>query len=193
MTLVGCDLHSRKQQVAVLVTDTGEVLEQELLHGGDAVERFYRALPRPVTVGIEATGYTLWFHAVMQKLGHTLLVGEAAKIRAMVVRKTKTDRRDAQHLLDLLKHERFPTVWMPDPTTRDLRALIAHRVRLVRMRTMVKNGLHAGALNHRLALGPSLWSKRGLAQLQALVLPPHAARRRADSLERLTWLTTRID
>ena len=32
MTLVGCDLHSRKQQVAVLDTDTGEVLEQELLH-----------------------------------------------------------------------------------------------------------------------------------------------------------------
>ena len=193
MTLVGCDLHSRKQQVAVLVTDTGEVLEQELLHEGDAVERFYRALPRPVTVGIEATGYTLWFHAVMQKLGHTLLVGEAAKIRAMVVRKTKTDRRDAQHLLDLLKHERFPTVWMPDPTTRDLRALIAHRVRLVRMRTMVKNGLHAIALNQRVALGPSLWTKRGLAQLQALSLPPHTANRRADSLELLTWLTTHID
>jgi transposase len=193
MTLVGCDLHSRKQQVAVLVTDTGEVLEQELLHEGDAVERFYRALPRPVTVGIEATGYTLWFHAVMQKLGHTLLVGEAAKIRAMVVRKTKTDRRDAQHLLDLLKHERFPTVWMPDPTTRDLRALIAHRVRLVRMRTMVKNGLHAIALNQRVALGPSLWTKRGLAQRQALSLPPHTANRRADSLELLTWLTTHID
>jgi transposase len=193
MTLVGCDLHSRKQQVAVLVTDTGEVLEQELLHEGDAVERFYRALPRPVTVGIEATGYTLWFHAVMQKLGHTLLVGEAAKIRAMVVRKTKTDRRDAQHLLDLLKHERFPTVWMSDPTTRDLRALIAHRVRLVRMRTMVKNGLHAIALNQRVALGPSLWTKRGLAQLRALSLPPHTANRRADSLELLTWLTTHID
>jgi transposase len=139
MTLVGCDLHSRKQQVAVLVTDTG------------------------------------------------------AKIRAMVVRKTKTDRRDAQHLLDLLKHERFPTVWMPDPTTRDLRALIAHRVRLVRMRTMVKNGLHAIALNQRVALGPSLWTKRGLAQRQALSLPPHTANRRADSLELLTWLTTHID
>jgi transposase len=127
MTLVGCDLHSRKQQVAVLDTDTGEVLEQALLHEGDAVERFYGALPRPVTVGIEATGYALWFHALMQKLGHTLLVGEAAKIRAMVVRKTKTDRRDTQHLLDLLKHDRFPTVWMPDPATRDLRGLIAHR------------------------------------------------------------------
>ena len=102
MTLVGCDLHSRKQQVAVLDTRTGELVEQELAHDGDAVERFYRALPPPVTIGIETTGYTQWFHALMHRLGHTVLVGEAAKIRAMVVRKTKTDRRDARHLLDLL-------------------------------------------------------------------------------------------
>jgi transposase len=152
MTLVGCDLRSRKQQVAVLDTTTGEILEQELVHEGDAVERFYRALRPPVTIGIETTGYTQWFHALMHRLGHTVLVGEAAKIRAMVVRKTKTDRRDARHLLDLLRHDRFPTVWIPDPGTRDLRALVAHRVRLVRMRTMVKNGLQAIALNHRLAL-----------------------------------------
>jgi transposase len=138
MTIVGCDLHTGKQQVAVLQTDTGEMVEQELLHEGDAVEQFYSTLPRPVTVGIESTGYALWFHELMQRLGHTLLVGEAAKIRAMVVRKTKTDRRDARHLLDLLKHERFPAVWIPDPTTRDLRALVTHRVRLVRIRTMVK-------------------------------------------------------
>jgi hypothetical protein len=30
MTIVGCDLHTRKQQVAVLHADTGEVVEQEL-------------------------------------------------------------------------------------------------------------------------------------------------------------------
>lgn len=89
MTLVGCDLHSRKQQVAVLDTTTGEVLEQELVHDGDAVERFYRALRPPVTVGIETTGYTHWFHGLMHRLGHTVLVGEAAKIRAMVVRRRR--------------------------------------------------------------------------------------------------------
>ena len=50
MTLVGCDLHSRKQQVAVLDTTTGEIREQELAHAGDAVEQFYRALPPPVTI-----------------------------------------------------------------------------------------------------------------------------------------------
>src|SRR5690349_10286248 len=109
----------------------------------------------------------------------------------MVVRKTKTDRRDARHLLDLLRHDRFPTVWIPDPDTRDLRALVAHRVRLVRMRTMVKNGLQAIALNHRLALRSKLWSERGRAALKALLLPRHTTRRRDDNLELLTWLTRR--
>ena len=193
MILVGCDLHTRKQQVALLDTHTGEFSERELSHVGDAVEQFYAGLRPPVTVGIESTGYALWFHALLQRLGHTLIVGEAAKIRAMVVRKTKTDRRDARHLLDLLHHDRFPAVWIPDPHTRDLRALLKHRLRLVRIRTMIKNGLHAIALNQRLALGPSLWSQRGLAQLQALVLLPHTSRRRDDSLELLQWLNRRID
>src|SRR5262245_16480294 len=128
MTFVGCDLHTRTQPVAVLDTRMGEVREHQLVHEGIAVEEFYATLPRPVTVGIESTGDALWFHALMQRLGHTLLVGDAAKIRAMVVRKTKTDRRDARHILDLLRHDRSPTIWVPDPATRDLRALLTHRM-----------------------------------------------------------------
>jgi transposase len=96
-----------------------------------------------------------------------------------VVRKTKTDRRDAVHLLDLLRHGRFPTIWLPDPAVRDQRTLVTHRMRLVRMRTMVKNAMHAIALNYRLALGPSLFTRVGVAQLQALSLPPDTSRRRA--------------
>src|SRR5260370_10590959 len=192
MTFVGCDLHTRRQQVAVLDPGTGEVSERQLPHDGMAVEEFYAALPRPVTVGIESTGYAVWFHALMQQLGHTLLVGDAAKIRAMVVRKTKTDRRDALHLIDLLRHDRFPTTWVPDPATRDLRALLMHRMRLVRIRTMVKNGLHAIALNYQLTRGSTLLRQAGLAQLHALALPPHTAQRRDQSLELLAGLTTQI-
>jgi transposase len=192
MTFVGCDLHTRMQQVAVLDTGTGEVSERQLAHDGSAIEEFYAALPGPVTIGIESTGYAVWFHSLMQRLGHTVLVGDAAKIRAMVVRKTKTDRRDALHILDLLRHDRFPTIWVPDPATRDLRALLAHRMRLVRIRTMVKNGLHAIALNYRLARGSKLLRQAGLAHLHALALPPHTAQRRDQSLELLAGLTTQI-
>jgi transposase len=66
-------------------------------------------------------------------------------------------------------------------------------MRLVRMRTMVKNGLHAIAMNRRLTLGSSLWSQRGLAQLQGLALAPHTTQRRDESLQLLTWLTVRIE
>ena len=69
MILVGCDLHTRKQQVALLNTETGELRDQELSHVGDDVERFYAALSPPVTVGIESTGYSLWFHALLRRLG----------------------------------------------------------------------------------------------------------------------------
>jgi hypothetical protein len=45
MTFVGCDLHTRMQQVAVLDTGTGEVSERRLDHDGLAVEEYYAALP----------------------------------------------------------------------------------------------------------------------------------------------------
>ena len=45
-------------------------------------------------VGIEATGHTHWFEALLAELGHELWMGDAAKIRAMVVRKQKTDARE---------------------------------------------------------------------------------------------------
>jgi len=192
MIFVGCDLHTRMQQVAVLDTETGERGEHQLRHDGMAVEEFYAALRRPVTIGIESTGYAVWFHSLMQRLGHTVLVGDAAKIRAMVVRKTKTDRRDARHLLELVSQDRLPTIWVPDPATRDLRALLTHRMRLVRIRTMVKNGLHAIALNCRLVRGARLLRQAGLAQLRALALPPHTARRRDQSLALLTELNAQI-
>lgn len=46
--------YTREQNVAALDTTTGEIEELRLRHDGDAVERFYGALPPPVTVAIAA-------------------------------------------------------------------------------------------------------------------------------------------
>lgn len=74
--VIGCDLHSRFQQVAVLCLETGEVGEYRLEHEGDQVRQFYGQWREPVTVAIEATGYSVWFAALMAELGHQLRVGE---------------------------------------------------------------------------------------------------------------------
>ena len=62
-------------------------------HGTGEAQQFYAALPAPARIGMEASGRTHWFERMLAEQGHELWVGEAAQIRAGVVRKQKTDRR----------------------------------------------------------------------------------------------------
>lgn len=178
MRIIGCDLHARQQTLAMLDVATGEVEEHVLTHDGSAVREFYAGLPRPVQVGIEATGSMLWFLELMDELGIDCQVGHPAKIRACEPRKQKHDRRDATLLMNLLAEGRFPKIWMPTAEQRDVRALLLHRHQWVRLRVRVQNALQAIALSHGLRRGPSLWSKAGLGALASLALPPHSAQRR---------------
>jgi hypothetical protein len=56
MRIIGCDLHARQETLAMLDTITGEVVKKTLKHESNNVREFYSNLPRPVHVGIEATG-----------------------------------------------------------------------------------------------------------------------------------------
>jgi transposase len=96
-----------------LDTETGESGERKLVNGDGEAERFYHGLPSPALVGVEACGNGQWFLELLQQLGHEVWVGDAAQIRASYVRKQKTDKRDAAHILKLLLENRFPRLWMP--------------------------------------------------------------------------------
>ncbi len=65
----------------MLDTATGEVEKATLKHEGQSVREFYSTLPRPVRVGIEATGSMQWFVNLMEELGIECLVGHPATIR----------------------------------------------------------------------------------------------------------------
>ena len=102
MRIIGCDLHARQQTLAMLDTATGEIMNLTLTHENDHVREFYSNLPRPVRVGIEATGSMQWFLNLMEELGIECQVGHPANIRAAEPRKQKHDRRDADLILKLL-------------------------------------------------------------------------------------------
>jgi transposase len=146
MRIIGCDVHSRQQTWAMLDTATGEIEKTTLKHGENIVQEFYSNLPRPVRVGIEATGSMQWFVNLMEELGIECLVGHPAKIRAVEPRKQKYDRRDADLILTLLTENRFPAIWLPSRELLDLRALLRHRHQWVRIRTRIQNALQAMAL-----------------------------------------------
>jgi transposase len=193
MKIIGVDLHARQQTIAMLDDRTGELVEKKLKHEGNEVREFYSALPRPVLVGIEATGSMHWFLRLLEELKIEYCVGHPAKIRAAEPRKQKNDRRDARLLLKLLAENRFPSIWMPSCEQRDLQILLRHRHRFVRMRTRVQQTLQSLALSHGLRRGPSLWTPAGQQLLRMLPLAPHATHQRDTLLALYPQLQGPID
>ena len=192
MKIVGCDLHTRYQQIAMLDTETGELIERRLEHANGEARAFYAELKGPVRVGIEATGHTHWFERMLAELGHELWIGDAAQIRASMVRKQKTDARDAGHLLQLLLEDRFPRIWRPTMAERDLRQLVWHRQKLVWMRNAVGNQLHALAMGEGVCRKKQLWTKKGRAELEGLRLGDWARYRRQELLRLLDELDSSL-
>lgn len=191
MMIIGCDFHPRFQQIAFLDQDTGECGERRLNHPQEAVE-FYRSLPRGlVRIGMEATGNYRWFRRLLGELGHEVLLGDPARIRASMVRKQKTDKRDARHILNLLVEDRFPVVWLPPMVNEDMRQLLSHRCSLVRFRAKVKNLLDAIAKNEGLE-EKQAWSAKRRQQIEALPLANWHQTRRTDLLALLDRLSEQI-
>jgi transposase len=193
MMIIGCDFHPSWQQVCWLDSETGETGERKLVHAEGEAERFYRQVPAPALVGMEATGNSHWLVDLLAEIGHELWVGDAAQIRASYVRQQKTDKRDAAHIMKLLAEGRFPRIWMPSSEVRDLRQLLLHRYKLVIIRTRVKNELQHLCLNQGVQRKRKLWSQAGQKLLRELPLRPWAARRRDDLLRLMAMLNQQIE
>ncbi len=193
MMIIGCDYHPSWQQICWLDIATGETGEKKLEHASGEAERFYRQLPGPALIGMESTGNCQWFVDLLVKLGHEVGIGNAAKIRATDPRQQKHDRRDAALILKLLLERRFPRIWIPSGEEKDLRQLLIHRYKLVRIRAQVKNELQHLAMNQGVTRKRKLWSRRGEKVLRELPLRPWASRRREDLFRVREMLNGQID
>jgi transposase len=192
MMIIGCDFHPSWQQVSWLDSETGESGERKLVHATGDAKAFYQQLAAPALIGMEATGNSQWFIELVEDMGHVILIGDAAEIRASYVRKQKTDRRDAAHILKLVMEERFPKLWSPNREQRDLRQLVLHRHKLVEIRSRVKNELQHLSMNKGMQKKRTLWSAAGQKMLRELPLKPWASCRREDLLGLLGMLNEQV-
>jgi transposase len=192
MLIIGCDFHPSFEQVSIFDNGKNQQWSLRLGHPDEASSFYQELRGEEVLVGMEASGFSHWFEHLLAECGHQLWIGDAARIRASCVRRQKTDRRDADHLLQLLREGRFPRIWVPSPEERDLRQLLLHRHKRVQMATQIKNQLQALALNQGLQRRRKLWSVAGREQLKQLLLAPWAARRRDELLASLEQLEQQI-
>lgn len=192
-TYLGVDFHARQQTLAWCDTRDGEVHEQQLSHlSTELVRRFYSQFTGEVIVGLEASGYSSWFEAMLQELGHQVWVGDAFAIRRRARSRQKTDRRDAQLLLDLLLKGEFPRIHRLAPDSLEVLRQLRYRHRLVQMRTRVHHALQTLALGAGTSLKGKLRTKAGKARLNEIELSPALSQQRQEWLDLIAELNRRI-
>ncbi len=193
MTLyIGVDIHARQQTLSYLDTSDGTTGQVELSHERDDIKGYYSQFRGEVIIGIEASGYTNWFEELIEQLGHKLLVGDAAEIRRLARRRQKNDGRDADLILELLWHHEFPVLFRYSQESREVLRQLRYRHKLVKLRTMVVNTLHALAINAGLSLRAQLLTKGGRKQLAGLQLSAISQQQRDELVSLTDELTRRI-
>lgn len=179
----GVDFHARTQTLSYCDTHNGEITSTVLDHSKkDDVRAFYSQFKGDVIIGLEASGYSPWFEHLIEGLGHTLWLGDAAEIRRLARRRQKNDRRDADLILDLLVRGDFPRLHRPSPMSQEVLAQLRYRRRLVKIRTIVKNNLQAIAIRAGLAVKAELFTRSGKEMLNSLQLTA------STDLQRRHWL-----
>jgi transposase len=191
MTLyIGVDFHPHQQTVSYCNTESGEVEQTSLFHNPELVRRFYEQFPKAV-VGIEASCTARWFENLMNELGHDLQVGNPTQIRARARSRHKSDRRDANLLLDLLLKHEFPALWRRSIEGQSVLERLRFRHHLVKHRTQVCNRLqalaHAAGLPKR-----GIQTKRARAALLAANFTETQSFERDQLFELLDDLSGRI-
>ena len=192
-TYCGVDFHTRQQLIKWCDPQDGEIKEQRLFHDSlEDVRSFYSRLSGEVIVGIEACGYSEWFERMLHDLGHQVWVGDATKIRRRARSRQKTDRRDAELLLDLLLKDEFPRIRRLSYESLEVLRRLRYRHRLVQMRSRMRNSLQAIALGSGVVLKAKLRTRRGRATLNELPLSPVLSRQRAGWSELIEEVEGRI-
>jgi transposase len=163
---VGIDLHRRTAVIAA-VDDEGNVQPVRQLQCQDrqAILDLMRSL-QPFRAVVEATGTYRWLYDLLSPLG-TVLLAHPLRLRAMVQRRSKTDKLDCQLLANLLRINQIPLAYIPPPKYQQLRDITRHRARLSREAASAKIQLRALLARHnRLSPFKSVCGVRGCRWLK---------------------------
>lgn len=139
---VGIDLH-RTTVVLAAVNNAGDAMNPITIPCADTatIVGTVNALGAFRAV-IEATGTYRWLYDLLRPHG-TVLLAHPIRLRAMIQRRTKTDKLDAQLLANLLRIDQIPLAYIPPEPYQQLRDLTRCRARLGRQLAEVKIQLRA--------------------------------------------------
>jgi transposase len=191
---VGIDVHRKRSQVAVIDAD-GEVLaNRNVPNGAEPILGVIGGLPPGTPAAFEAGFGTGWLVELLEDYGFTAHLVHPSRCKAIASARLKNDKVDAAILGQLLRADLLPEAWIAPPPVRQLRALLRHRVALVRLRTLLRNRIHAIVAEHgHDRPDGGYWTGPGRAWLAALELPAVSRELAGDDLGLIDALQERVD
>jgi transposase len=193
---VGIDVHRKRSQVAVITEDGKVQLNKNTVNGTEPLLRLIGDLPSGTPVAFEAAFGWSWLADLLEDYGFETHLVHPLRCKAIASARLKNDKVDAAILAQLLRADLLPEAWIAPAEVRQLRALIRHRISLVRLGTQQRNRIHAVAADHGYDRSASYWTGPGRGWLAELDLP--AASREIVTgclavIDGLAPLTGRID
>jgi len=169
---VGIDVHRKRSQVAVIDV-TGKVLtNRNVPNGVEPILRVIGGLPAGTPAAFEAAFGISWLVDLLEDYGFAPHLVHPSRCKAIASARLKNDKVDAAILAQLLRADLLPEAWIAPPPVRRLRALLRHRVHLVRLRTLLRNRIHAIVADHgHDRPHGGYWTGPGRAWLASLDLP----------------------
>jgi transposase len=141
--IIGCDAHRRYSLFAVLDTTTLSVEQVRVNHQPGAIKEFLADFPEGTPVAVETVGNYYWIVDEIEQAGCVPQLAHAAKAKVIMGNINKTDKLDATGLATLIHLGSLPTVWLPPSEIRDERELHRTRMAFSKVRTALKNRIHA--------------------------------------------------
>jgi len=182
MIYVGIDLHRKRSQIAALDEQGTELLSRRVANDPEALKAILAELGGELQVALEATYGWEWLADLLEQEGHELHLSHPLRTKAIAAARVKTDAVDARTLAHLLRTDLLPEAYVAPRELRDLRDLLRHRVVLTRMRSALKNRVHALLARQGIQNEHADLFGTGGRRFHAQLPLREPARRRLDSL-----------
>lgn len=171
MNYLGIDLHKRNAYCCLL-SESGQVIKSQRVPARrDALREFLGSIPGPTRVALEATRNWYWVFDALEPEAERITLAHPAKTRLIAETRIRTDKVDSRIYAELDRINFLPACYVPDQETRQKRELLRHRAFLIKIRSRLKNRIHAtldkAGVEHPFE---DLFTKAGLNFLKGLEL-----------------------
>ena len=190
---VGIDVHRKRSQVAVVTEDGTVQVNKNVVNGSIPFLQLIGDLPPGTAVAFEAAFGWSWLADLLEDYGFEAHLVHPLRCKAIASARLKNDKVDAAILAQLLRADLLPEAWIAPAKVRELRALLRHRISLVRLSTQLRNRIHAVAADHGYDRPASYWTGPGRGWLAELDLPATSREIITDCLAGIDALAVLID